>query len=88
MSLFDLKIWSVEGEIFAGRASLLKLKAVDGELEILTGHIPYINALSAGKIEFVKEDGNKMVLQADSGFVKVEKNNHVYVFIQTPICVG
>ncbi len=88
MNLFNLKIWGVEREVFDGKASLLKLKAVDGELEILAGHIPYINALSSGKIEFQKEDGHKIVLHADSGFIKVEKNNRVYVFIQTPICVS
>ena len=49
MSSFHLKIVSLDGMFFDGEARQVSLRAIDGEVSILAGHIPYVTAIAAGE---------------------------------------
>lgn len=74
MSTFKLNILKLDSEVFAGDVTSLKLRAMDGELQILAHHEPYINRVLAGKISFVDAHGKQSELQVSDGFLKVENN--------------
>lgn len=80
MDNFDLKIWTMDREVFSGKAFRLKAKALDGEFEILPNHINYINGLKDGIVEFSTDGGKKNQVKISSGFVKVDKNA-VHLFV-------
>ncbi len=82
MKLFDLKIWDLEKEVFSGKASGVKLKAIDGEVMVLANHIPYINAVTEGAIEYILEDGRREKISSSSGVLKVERDA-VYLLVQS-----
>lgn len=83
MKHFNLKILGFNSEIFNGKVLSLSLVAIDGNLQILANHIPYINVIKPkSKITFVGEDGTSKQLELNSGFVKVCKDNLVYIFAQ------
>ncbi|MBI5701068.1 hypothetical protein HZC34_04375 [Candidatus Saganbacteria bacterium] len=80
MSQFELKVWSLEKELFGGQVKSLKCKAIDGWVEIEPKHVPYINELQEGKIELILPDGTIKHFDSPSGFVKVDREA-VHVFI-------
>jgi len=81
MKLFDLKVWDLDKELFTGKVSSVKVSAIDGGVQILAGHIPYINALKPNsQIEFVDESGKIIKLNAAKGFLNVREDT-AYVFI-------
>ena len=71
MSTFDLKIWNMDSEMFSGRVQSLRSRAIDGDLEILPGHIPYINYLIKGKVSYTTENGSPQAIDISGGVLKV-----------------
>ena len=57
MRLFHLQIITPDGVRFDGEAQQLSVRAVEGELAILAGHVPLVTALTAGECRVYTQDG-------------------------------
>ena len=57
MNVFQLQIITPEGVCFDGNAVQLSVRAAEGELAIMAGHIPLVTTLSPGECRVYTEDG-------------------------------
>lgn len=57
MSQFHLQIITPDGVQFDGESSQLSVRATEGELAIMAGHLPLVTALSAGECRVYTQDG-------------------------------
>ncbi|MCK5510216.1 ATP synthase F1 subunit epsilon [Candidatus Parcubacteria bacterium] len=48
-----------------------------GEITVLSNHIPLVAGLMSGVIEIVKKDGNSEIMSVSGGFIEVSKNKVV-----------
>lgn len=55
---FKLKIVSPDGVFFDGDAYQLSVRAIDGELAIFHGHIPFLTAVAIGECRVYPEQGS------------------------------
>lgn len=51
------------------------VKAIDGELGVLTNHIPLMTALDIGVATYLKDDGSRDYVSIIGGIFKVENND-------------
>jgi F-type H+-transporting ATPase subunit epsilon len=51
-----------------------------GSFEMLENHAPIVSSLEAGEVRIVKEDGEKMTLRVEGGFVEL-LNNEVSLLV-------
>ena len=65
MNTYNLQITTPAGVIFEDDAYQLSVRAVDGELAILAGHIPFCTAVVCGACRVY--DGNREVRHAEIG---------------------
>jgi F-type H+-transporting ATPase subunit epsilon len=63
---------AADHEVWSGEASLVVAKTVIGEIGIMTGHEPILGVLAAGEVRITLEDGNKIIANAQDGFLSVE----------------
>lgn len=80
MNTFKLNIFKLDSDVYSGDVRSLSLRAMDGDLQILAHHEPYINRVLAGNISFVDSQGKLSELQVSDGFLKVE-NNTAQLFV-------
>ncbi len=65
---------SAEAEIWAGEASLVVAKTVEGEIGIMSGHEPVLAILAEGEVRITQADGTKVLANAQDGFLSMEGN--------------
>ena len=65
---------AADHEVWSGEASLVVAKTVIGEIGIMTGHEPILGVLAAGEVRITLEDGNKIIANAQDGFLSVESD--------------
>ena len=70
-----LNIISLKGLEFDGEVSSLNLKTTSGEITILDNHRLLITQLSKGEAVVIKENGNKLKFNIESGFLEVAAGN-------------
>lgn len=63
---------SADAEVWSGEASLVVAKTVEGEIGFMTGHEPVLAILAEGQVRVTKEDGTKVVANAQDGFLSIE----------------
>ncbi|MCR2785340.1 MULTISPECIES: F0F1 ATP synthase subunit epsilon [unclassified Microbacterium] len=63
---------SAEAEVWAGEASLVVAKTVEGEIGFMTGHEPVLAMLAEGQVRITTVDGTKIVVDAREGFLSME----------------
>jgi F-type H+-transporting ATPase subunit epsilon len=63
---------AADHEVWSGEASLVVAKTTIGEIGIMTGHEPVLGVLAAGEVRITLEDGNKIIANAQDGFLSVE----------------
>lgn len=68
----QLTILKIDNPVYTGDFEKVLLPAVEGQVEILPGHVPFVSALKAGKIVYTV-DGEKTELEIEKGFVEVNK---------------
>lgn len=73
MNTFMLEVLTPDKTLYWGRAESLTVKAVDGELQVLPGHIPYVNILAAGKISLLTEDNTPLHFHHGGGILEVSR---------------
>ncbi|GAA3759858.1 hypothetical protein GCM10022240_10530 [Microbacterium kribbense] len=65
---------SAEAEVWTGEASLVIAKTVEGEIGFMPGHEPVLGILAEGQVRITGTDGEKIVADAQNGFVSVEND--------------
>lgn len=84
MSIF-VKIVSANEEVLSVTADSVVLPTVNGEIEILSGHLPILTILTAGVIS-VKTAGKSESIAVSEGFVRVH-SDHVDVLVEEAVDV-
>lgn len=64
------EIVTPEGKVYADKVAYAILPGVEGELEVLPGHMPLLTAIKPGEI-IVNRSGHKEMLAIDKGFARV-----------------
>lgn len=68
---YKLTIISLDGTVFEGQASLVSLRAIDGDLAIMAGHTNYVTAIGMGTAKVVFEDGSEKEAACIGGMLSV-----------------
>ncbi|NQX33961.1 F0F1 ATP synthase subunit epsilon [Herbiconiux sp. VKM Ac-2851] len=70
----NVSVVSADQQIWAGEASMVVAKTVEGEIGILAGHEPMLAILAAGEVRVNATSGERLVARADDGFLSVEND--------------
>jgi F-type H+-transporting ATPase subunit epsilon len=70
VAALDVHLVTPEREVWAGEASFVVVRAVDGDIGILPGHTPLLAALAVGPV-FIDADGSRTAAVVDGGFLHV-----------------
>ncbi|HAM13042.1 MAG: F0F1 ATP synthase subunit epsilon [Actinobacteria bacterium] len=65
---------SADAEVWSGEASLVVAKTVEGEIGFMAGHEPVLAILAEGQVRITKDDGSKVVANAQDGFLSIESD--------------
>lgn len=82
--MFLLEVVSTEGKLFAGRVKKLSVPAPEGEVTILSKHIPLVTNLTMGVLNFVDEKDKEHVYSIGKGLVQVNKEKTI-LLIENPL---
>lgn len=72
MAELQVSVVSADREIWAGIASQVVAKTVEGEIGILGGHEPLLAMLAQGEVRVTTNDGEKVRVDAEGGFLSVD----------------
>lgn len=72
MRSYRLQITTPAGVLFEGDATQLSVRAVDGELAVMAGHIPMTTALKAGECRVYLDDGSVRHGECSGGLLSVK----------------
>ena len=76
MTSYQLTIVSPHGKIFDDKIEALTAPGVEGEVGVLGGHVPMVNALKPGVVKITKE-GQEKYFAIASGILEVNKVHQV-----------
>lgn len=68
----DVAIVSPEEELFSGEAEFVRAETVEGEIGILTGHIPLLAQLVACEVKVRQTGGTEQLFPIEGGFMTVK----------------
>ncbi|GAB2550275.1 F0F1 ATP synthase subunit epsilon [Leucobacter ruminantium] len=68
----NVSVVSADSEVWAGTASQIVAKTVEGEIGILGGHEPLLALLAQGEVRVTTADGEKITVDAEGGFLSVD----------------
>ena len=80
----QVQVVAADREVWAGEASMLVARTVEGELGILPGHEPLLGVLAEGEVR-IHTDAGVIVAKADNGFLSVEHNTVMVVASQAEL---
>ncbi len=72
LKLFNLKIVSLESEVFSGSIKKLFVTGIQGEMEILINHSPLLSFLAPGTIWVVDKDDKERGFLSYGGVLEVQ----------------
>ncbi len=72
MAALNVSVVSAEQEVWTGEASQVIAKTVEGEIGILRGHEPMLALLAQGEVRVTIDDGTKITVDAEGGFLSVD----------------
>jgi F-type H+-transporting ATPase subunit epsilon len=67
----EVELLTPEGVLYAGDASMVIARTLDGEIGLLEGHAPILGVLLPGPLRIVRPGGGEEVAAVESGFVEV-----------------
>ena len=70
MAGLDVHLVTPEREVWAGEASFVVVRGIDGDIGVLPGHTPLLAALAVGPV-FIDADGGRTAAVVDGGFLHV-----------------
>lgn len=68
----DVAIVSPEEELFSGEAEFVRAETVEGEIGILTGHIPLLAQLVACEVKVRQTGVEEQLFPIEGGFMTVK----------------
>ncbi len=68
----NVSLVSADAEVWSGEATLVVAKTVEGEIGIMSGHEPVLAILAQGEVRITREDGTKVLANAQDGFLSME----------------
>lgn len=75
MAALNVSVVSADREVWAGGASQVIAKTVEGEIGVLRGHEPLLALLAHGEVRVTTESGEKITVDAEDGFLSVDHDN-------------
>lgn len=76
--MLTYEITTPEKQLEIGKAESISLPTPDGQITILSHHVPLVSVLGAGEIVIRTKDGESY-FASEGGFVEVRPNNHVAI---------
>ncbi|GAB3123780.1 F0F1 ATP synthase subunit epsilon [Glaciibacter psychrotolerans] len=70
----NVSVVAADHQVWAGEATMVIARTVEGEIGILAGHEPLLAILANGEVRVTLTDGSKITAAADDGFLSVENN--------------
>ena len=74
MNTFKLIVSSPDGNKFDGEVLKLDVRGVEGELAIMSGHIPFVTSLVPSTCTLWLEDDTKKTAKLNGGLLTVDSN--------------
>ncbi len=74
METMKLEIVTPQGLLFSDNVKMVTVPGKEGEFGILPHHASLVTLLTAGVIEFEKEDGKKNLIAINWGHIKIEES--------------
>lgn len=74
--VFRLEIVTPDRSFFSGEVEMVVLRATDGELGILRGHLPMVSAVAEGPIRIL-QNGQWQEAAITSGFMEVKQDKTI-----------
>ena len=73
MNTFLLTISTPDGDVWSGRAVMLSLRGIEGELAVMAGHIPFVTSVKACdvRLELADEDESLRIGHTAGGLLSV-----------------
>jgi F-type H+-transporting ATPase subunit epsilon len=84
MATLTVRVVAADREVWAGEASMLVARTVEGELGVLPGHEPFLGVLAEGDVR-IHTDNGIILAKADRGFLSVENNTVMVVASQAEL---
>ena len=67
-----VELVAADKAVWSGEAKMVIAKTVEGEIGLLAGHEPMLAILSSGEVRITLTDGDKLIANAEDGFLSVE----------------
>ncbi|MBE6598461.1 MAG: hypothetical protein E7638_03350 [Ruminococcaceae bacterium] len=74
MKTFHLQIAAPDGMRYDGEAVQISVRGIDGELAVLSGHIPFVTALKSGECRVYTDEKIIRYAQYSGGMITVTKD--------------
>lgn len=71
-STLRVELVSADKAVWSGEAKLVVAKTVEGEIGLMPGHEPMLAILGAGEVRITLPEGDKLIANAEDGFLSVE----------------
>ena len=71
MNTFPLKISSPEGDLLNADIVKLDLRAAEGDMAVMAGHIPFVSPVMAGEVRIEFDDESERYAVTDGGILTV-----------------
>ncbi len=84
MKTFMLEVLTPEKTLFWGRATAVTVRALDGDVQILPGHAPYVNLLTAGEVRLHTEDNTCLHFNHQGGILEVAREKVSVLVYSSP----
>lgn len=69
-----LELLNPDKTLFYGKVTSVTAKAIDGEVQILMSHVPYLNVLPAGEVRLTTEENICLHFKHNGGMLSVAKD--------------
>jgi len=79
MAALHVELVSAERQVWAGGASRLSVRTVEGEIGVLPGHEPLLAVLADGEVRITATEGESLTAVVSGGFVSVDHDRAVVV---------
>lgn len=74
MKEYPLSISSPDGDLFKGDVAQLNIRAAEGDMAVMAGHVPFVTNVQAGKCSLILPDGSRKEGTIGTGLLTVDKD--------------
>lgn len=74
MKEYPLSISSPDGDLFKGDVAQLNIRAAEGDMAVMAGHVPFVTNVQAGKCSLILPDGSRKEGTIGAGLLTVDKD--------------